>query len=158
MGATRWTSGGAFVLGTSTVGNDQVKASSGDEIDADKLEHLHKAGTNFELAIGATPVVGEYIVGVVEGTGGILRGFHCLLNDTGTSTDIDFDVNVNGTTALTGVVNIVHGTGDRVVVDGTLSTTTLAVGDVISIEIATVTSSTGAQGPFAWVEWTELAG
>jgi len=36
------------------------------------------------------------------------------------------------------------------VVDGTLSSTTVAVGDVLSIALA-VSTSTGMQGPFAWL-------
>jgi hypothetical protein len=47
------------------------------------------------------------------------------------------------------VVTITNATGDKAVIDGTLSGTTLAVGDILSIALA-VSSSTGMQGPFAW--------
>jgi hypothetical protein len=55
----------------------------------------------------------------------------------------------NGTTVLSSVVTITNATADRAVVDGTISNTTVAVGDVLSIAFA-VSSSTGMQGPFAW--------
>ncbi len=69
---------------------------------------------------------------------------------------MDFDCKKNGTTILSSVVNITHSDADRAVKDGTLSVTTVAADDVISISLA-VTSSTGAQGPFAWVEIQETA-
>ena len=140
-------------MASSIIGDEQVKSNAA--IDADKLEHLYKADTNFDLAIGATPVALEEIV-FVASAAATVRSFHCLLNDTGTTTDVDFDLKKNGTTMLTGVVNITQAVSDRVVQDGTLSSTTLAAGDVISISLA-VTTSTGAQGPFAWLEVDEVA-
>lgn len=140
-------------LPTGSVRDEQVNSST--NIDADKLQHLYKAGTNFALAIGGTPVAREEIV-FTASTIGTIRGFHCLLNDTGTTTDVSFDLKINGVTALSGVVNITQAISDRAVQDGTLSTTSLAVDDVVSISLV-VTSSTGAQGPFAWVEIEETA-
>lgn len=154
MSFTRWSSGN-FTLGSDTVGNEQVKSS--DPIDVDKLQHLYKPGTSFNLAIGATPVAREEIV-FVAASAGVIRGAHALLNDTGTSTDIDIDVKVNGVTVLSAAINITNAEADREVVDGSLTTspTVLAEGDVVSIEL-TVTSSTGAEGPWAWVDIQELA-
>lgn len=129
--------------------------SSSAAIAATKLQHRHKIGTNFDLAIGATPVAREEVV-FVASAACTINGFHALLNDTGTTTDVDFDLKINGTTALSSVVTIVHGDADRLVKDGTLSTTTLAADDVVSIQLLT-TSTTGAQGPFAWVEIDEAA-
>lgn len=154
MSFTRWSSGN-FTLGSDTVGNEQVKSS--DPIDVDKLQHLYKPGTSFNLAIDDTPVAREEIV-FVAASAGVLRGAHALLNDTGTSTDIDIDVKVNGSTVLSATINITNAEADREVVDGSLTTspTVLAEGDVVSIEL-TVTSSTGAEGPWAWVDIQELA-
>lgn len=148
----RWT-GGTFTPDKSSIGNQEWNAS--DPFDVDNAQHLYKPGTNFDLAIGATPVAREEIV-FVASTAGVIRSFHALLNDTGTSTDVDFDLKINGTTALTGVVTITNADADGLVVDGTLSTTALVADDIVSIELV-VTSSTGAQGPFAWVEIQELA-
>lgn len=152
MGQTRLSTDN-FVLGSSIVGDEQVK--SGANIDADKLQHLYKPGTNFDLAIGATPAAREEIV-FVASTVGTIRAFHCLLNDTGTSTDVDFDLLINGVSVLSAAVNITHSVSDRAVQDGAISSGSLAVGDVVSISLA-VTSSTGAQGPFAWAEIEETA-
>jgi len=124
-------------------------------IDADKLQHVHKPGTNFDLAIAATPAAREEIV-FVAGTAGTIRGFYALLNVTGSSTDVDFDLKVNGSSVLTAAINLTDATADKAVVEGTLSSVTLAADDVVSISLA-VTSSTGAQGPFAWVDIEELA-
>jgi hypothetical protein len=122
--------------------------SSGTRIDADKQQHLYRASTNFDLAIGATPVAREEIVFVCE-VAGTIRQFAALCNDTGTAASVTFDLKKNGTTVLSSVVTITNATGDKAVIDGTLSATTLAVGDVLSIALA-VSSSTGMQGPFAY--------
>lgn len=143
--------GGEIVLPAGTIKDQDISSSAA--IDADKMQHAYKCGTNFDLAIGATPVAREEIVFTSSGTGTI-RGFHALLNDTGTSTNIDFDLKVNGTTVLSSVVNVTHSDADRLVKDGTISSSALTTDDVVSIEIA-VTSSTGAQGPFAWVDIEE---
>lgn len=145
--------GGTITIPTASVADEQIATGAG--IDADKLEHMYKKGTNFDLAIGATPVAREEIV-FVASTAGVIRGFHALLNDTGTTTNVNFDLKVNGTTVLTGTINVTNADGDGAVKDGTISSPNLAIDDIVSIEL-TVTTSTGAQGPFAWVEIQELA-
>lgn len=142
-------------LPNACVRDANVAAAVGRGIDADKLEHLYKVGTNFDLAIGGTPAAREEIVFVASGSATI-RGFHCLLNDTGTTTDVDFDLKINGVSALSAVVNVTNADSDRAVKDGALTTTELVADDVVSIELAT-TTTTGAQGPFAWVEIDEGA-
>jgi hypothetical protein len=141
-------------LQTEIISNEQVKSDA--SIESTKLEHFQKPGTNFGFVIGGTPTAREEIV-FVASQACSLKAFHCLLNDTGTSTDIDFDLKKNGTTVLSSVVNITEGTSDGAVLDGTLSSspTALATDDIISISMA-VTSSTGAQGPFAWAEIEEV--
>lgn len=148
----RWV-GGTFTLGAGEVSNENIASTA--NIDNDKLQHLYKAGTAFGFAIGGTPTTKEEIV-FVASTAGTLRGFHCLLNDTGTTTSIAFDVKKNGTTMLTGAVTITHSDTDGAVSDGTLSVTSFAADDIISIAM-TVTSNTGAQGPYAWAELEETA-
>lgn len=121
--------------------------------DADKMQHVYSAGTSFGFAIGGTPTTREEIVYVAKQTGTI-RGFHALLNVDGSSTSITFDLKKNGSSILSSVITVTSSTGDRVVSDGTLSSTTLAADDVLSISM-TVSSSTGAQGPYAWVDVEE---
>jgi len=148
--------GGNVTLPSGSVGNEQISSNSGDILDADKLQHLYKPYTNFDLAIGSTPAAREEIV-FVASTAGTIRAFHCLLNDTGTTTDVNFDLKVNGSSVLSAAVNVTNADADKAVKDGTISSAALAVDNVVSIQLA-VTSSTGAQGPFAWVEIEENAG
>lgn len=129
-------------------------STSGDEFPASKAELFTKVGTNFDLAIGATPVALEEVV-FVASSAGTINKFAALLNDTGTSTDCDFVLKKNGTTLMSSDLTITHSTSDKVVVEGSLSSTTFAAGDVFSIQLV-VNSSTGAQGPFAWAEFIEV--
>jgi hypothetical protein len=146
---------GTFVPDSGSLTNDHIANTT--DIDSDKLEHLHKRGTNFALAIGGTPAAREEIVYVCEAATATVRGFHALLNVDGSSTSVTFDLKKNGTTILSGVVTITNSTGDRVVVDGTISNSALVAGDVLSIQLA-VSSATGASGPYAWAEIDETAG
>lgn len=143
--------GGVLTLDSGSILNDAI--SSAAAIDADKMQHFYKPGTCFGFAIGATPTTREEIV-FVASQAGTVRAFNCLLNDTGTSTSITFDLKKNGTTMLSAVETITHGDSDRSVQTPTLSVTTFAADDVISIAMA-VSSSTGAQGPYAWIELEE---
>ncbi len=147
---------GTIDLGSGAVADRNVSNTSGDEIGVTKTIHLIKPGTNWDLAIGATPATREEIIYVCEATTATLRSAHFLLNDTGTTTDCDMDVLKNGTTMLSAAINITHSDADRAVKDGTLSVTSIAAGDVISVSLA-VTSSTGAQGPYGWLQISEGA-
>ena len=140
---------GTLTLDNGSVENDHFSSVAAKALDADKVQPYFVKGTPLGFAIGATPTTREEIVHVAT-TAGTIRGFHALLNDTGTSTGIVFDLKKNGTTCLGSTVPVTHAMSDRAVQDGTLSVTTLAADDVLSI-LMTVTTSTGAQGPFAWV-------
>ena len=148
---------GALSFDDGSVKNRHISNTSGDELAASKLTFNHKPGTNFNTAIGGTPATREEIVFVCKATAGTIKGFHCLLNDTGTSTDIDFDLKVNGVSILSAVVNITNSDSDGAVSDGTISSASLSADDIVSISMA-VTSSTGAQGAFAWAEIEEKQG
>lgn len=150
MAALKW-QGGTLTLPTGQVEDEHVSNST--EIDADKLQHLHKAGTNFDLAVGGTPATREETVFVASAAGAV-RGFHATLTDTGTTTAIAFDLKKNGTTVLSGTVDFTHGDSDREVKSGTVTGVAFAAGDHFTIAM-TVTSSTGALGPFAWAEFDE---
>jgi len=138
---------GTLQLDAGSVEDQHISSST--KIDADKAQHLYRAWTNFALAIGATPVAREEIVHVCE-VAGTIRQFAALCNETGTAANVTFDLKKNGTSILSSVVTITNATADKAVVDGTISSTTVAVGDVLSIALA-VSSSTGMQGPFAWL-------
>lgn len=144
---------GTLQLGSGTVSDDNVilpSATNGlSPIDADKVQQCIKVGTQFDLPIGGTPVTREEWVFTASGAARI-RGFHCQLADSGTSTSIAFDCKVNGSSILSSAVTYVHGDGDRAVKDGTISSAAMTAGQMLSISM-TVTSATGAAGPCAWV-------
>lgn len=146
-------SGGELTIPSGIIVDADIASNAA--ISVDKMKHSYKRATNFDLPIGGTPVAREEIVFVADAAC-TLRGFHALLNDTGTTTDVDFDLKVNGVSVLTGTVNITNANSDRQVVDGVLSSTSLSADDVVSISLA-VTTSTGAQGPYAWVNIEENA-
>lgn len=146
----RWT-GGVFTPDGGSITNEHIASSAA--IDADKMQHVYKPGTNFGFVIGGTPTTREEIV-YVASQSGTVRAFNCLLNDTGTSTSIAFDLKKNGTTMLNSAETITHSDADKSVQTPTLSVPTFAADDVLSISM-TVSSSTGAQGPYAWIELEE---
>ena len=137
---------GNITFETTDISNDAISATT--LVDNDKLQHLYKIFTNFDLAVTGTPVARHEIVYVAD-KAGTIRNFNALCYDTGTSASVTFDLKKNGTSILSSVVTITNATSDRAVVAGTISTATLAIGDVLTIELA-VSSSTGMQGPFAW--------
>lgn len=145
--------GGTLQIPSGIIVNEDISSST--DIDADKLEHLYCAGTNFGFVIGGTPTTREELVHIAT-TAGVIRGFHCLLTADGSATSIVFDLKKNGTTCLSSAVTLTHSSGDGVVTDGTLSVTTFAADDRISISM-TVGSSSGAQGPYAWAELQETS-
>lgn len=144
---------GTMSLNNGAVTGQHISSAVADAIPAAKMVHVYKHGTNFATAIGGTPATREEIVMVGTGTGTIL-GFHAVLNDTGTSTSITFDLKKNGTTVLSSVITITHGTADKTTLDGTLSVTSYTSRDILSISM-TVGSATGATGAFAWLDVSE---
>lgn len=148
-------------MGTTTAGRIQPYSIIGTDISgtadiaAEAMRHSFVAGTNFATAIGGTPATREEIVYTASGAG-VIKGVHALLNDTGTSTSVTVDAKKNGTTVLSSVITITDSDADRETVDGVLSVTSFVAGDVLSLAL-TVTTSTGAQGPFAFITLQETA-
>lgn len=126
---------------------------AGDVFPANKMEILRHVICNFDLANTATPVARIEVV-YAAGAAGTINKFAALLYDTGTSTDVDFVLLKNGSTLMASDLTITHGTSDRVVVEGSLTSTSYVAGDVFTVQLV-VNSSTGAQGPFCWVEFLE---
>jgi|TARA_Y100000310_G_scaffold51927_1_gene47790 hypothetical protein len=142
--------------------------SSGTNIDADKLEHLYKVGSNFGIEYDTAPSTSTtYSFQVFWAQAACtIRAFHCVMVDTGTqanTNDFDFDLKWvdAGTdtvaTTLSAVVAIDTDITDNTVQDGTLSVTTLAADDGLIVEVTTPGTITGAHGMYAWAEITENA-
>lgn len=124
--------------------------AAGANVDPSKLRHHTPIATDFGLKVGDT-VTGtiERQVFVARGNAS-LRDFAAVLKTDGTSTDLDFDLLVNGVSVLSAAVNITDSTGDGTPVSGTISSATLTAGDIVSLKM-TYTSATGADGPLAQV-------
>lgn len=146
---------GTIILDAGNVNNSHFSNASADRLTTDKQVHVLRASTSFILAIGGTPVTREEVVYVATAASTV-RLFRAMLYDTGTSTSITFDLKKNGVSILSSTISITHSDADKTVKDGTLSSTTLAADDVLSIAM-TVSSSTGASGPWAEV-WVEESG
>ncbi len=123
-------------------------------IQASKNEHFRVKETTFNFDESETPTTKTVTIGRCNGATGTLKFFRCRLMENGSSTNIDFDLKVNATTVLSAVVNVDHNDADGTVLEGTINDAPLAVGDVITI-VMTVTSATGATGPWASVEYNE---
>lgn len=144
---------GTFEPDYGSIKNTHISNTAADMISATKVQPFVDPSTNFGLAIAGTPATLEEIIYVAEGAETI-NGFHTLLT-SGASTNITFDLKKNGSSILTGVITY-NSAGTRTVKDGTLSSTTLAAGDVLSVAM-TVTTSTGASGPRAWANILKAA-
>lgn len=145
-----------FQLPSGSIVDEDISAET--KVDADKLQHIIRAGADFGLDEDDTPVSGIKTVHIAA-TPGRIRGFHVTLADDGSATDIDFDLLVNGASVLTAPVNFVNGDGDGVVKAGTFpneAARTLATDDIVSVQMA-VTSATDAGGPYCLVTLEELA-
>ncbi len=129
--------------------------SSGANIAASKLQQQRFLSTSFNLDRGDTPVATHSTVCIASNSG-TLKTFTCSLADTGTTTNVNFDLKVNGSSVLTAVVNITNSETDDQGYGGTITSSAISAGDVISIDLA-VTTSTGALGPFAQVVFNETA-
>ena len=144
MGTTQ-----AGTITTASILNSDIIGGAG--ISASKLKHQSVMHADFDQPIGGTPVVYEKTLFMATGPGTIQK-CKAWLSDSGTSTDIDFDLEVNGASVLSAQINILHGTGDGTAVSGTVSSGALVAGDIVTALVATVTSSTGAQGPNLQIE------
>lgn len=140
-------------LGVGEVKNEHIDQVT--RIDSSKIKHMHHAGTNFALVIGGIPTTREYII-YVASQAGVIRGVHGLFNECGSAMGITYDLKKNGVSVLSAPISFTHADPDKTPKDGSVVDVNYAENDVFSIAM-TVTTSTGAQGPYAWVEFEEIA-
>ncbi len=137
-------------------------------IAASKLQHRHKAGTNFGIEEDAAPSTGTTYSFIVfrASAACTVNAFRALMTDTGSQTNAnDFAFDLKRATAgsgsfasiLSATVDIDSDSTDNTAATGTLSATTLAAGDVLLIEVTTPATITGAHGMYAEVEIDEAA-
>ena len=106
---------------------------------------------DFGLAIGGTVAAEERIVHVADGDETI-RDFRAMLNSAITNGDsCSFDLKKNGSSILSSTVDFSSSDGDGDIKTGTLSSTSLVSGDILSMAL-TVSGTPDGTGPFAITE------
>ena len=114
--------------------------------------------TGFGIDVGAVASAVEWPV-LVARAAGTLKFVYAGLVNTGTATvSVDFDLNINGSTALDADINVDHSDADRANVAGTLSTTAVTAGQVITCSCEPGTPN-DCDGPFMLfgILWTATA-
>ena len=125
-----------------TIVNSDIATGAG--IETSKMVHQHVFSIDFNLDDADTPVTTEmtfYLPSVAS----TIKEVKAWLVDTGSSTNIDFDVEINGTSALTGVVNFTNADTNQSAKSGTIATSSVTASQYLTA-VMTVTSATGALG------------
>src|SRR5262245_7383352 len=144
---------GTISLNAGSIGNQHFSGAAADALAAAKMQHCFKSETNFNTKVGDTPAAAEVVLFVASGAGSILV-FRAGLMVTGSATSVNFDLKKNGVSVLSAPINITNANTNRQVVDATLTSPSFADEDVFTAAL-TVSSSTGAQGPFCSLETVE---
>jgi hypothetical protein len=140
---------------SASVGDGQVKANAA--IATTKLQHLHKAKYEEEIATLATAGVNTLFV--ASGTATINSvTFGCYAVPTGGDKTVVFDLKKNGTTILSATITFSSSDTDRVTKTGSLSSTSLVADDWLTVDISlTGTTGTQAKGVYCHVQVDEAA-
>lgn len=153
-----------FILPASSVSNSSVQAAT--NIDADKLEMMHRIVADFALdalAAPATTTTYSQVVHRANGAGTI-RGVDFLLLDTGSQAnteDFTFELKKASagsetlSTVLSAAIVIDSDSTDNTAAAGSISSAALVAGDLLVIEVITPATITGAQGMIGIVDVDE---
>lgn len=145
-----------MTLPSGCVDDEAMSSVSGKETSLLKQRHLIRKEMRYGLAIGATPVTTTEMITRAKAAGN-LRNFTAMLNVAGSASSMTFDLKKNGTTVLSAPITITNATGNQTPVAGSFAGSVAYVAGDIFTTVLTVTTSTGAQGPYADVEFDELA-
>lgn len=154
---------GITVNGTLNAQGATITAATnhgGNAFPVEQVEHLHKVSTDFGIA-ATTVITADVLKVIFRATGACtVERVDCVMLDTGSSTDVKFDV-LKATagaktqaTILSATVDFVHGDTDNTAKSGTVASPTLVAGDVL-IAHMDFTSATGTEGPMVSVEISE---
>ncbi len=139
----------------------EFSTSNADALTRDQTRHLHIGRTAFGFLVGDTPTTKEVYVHTAT-SAGTIRRFGCGMEDTGTAASSTFDLKKyavggsSGTTVLSAAVTVANSDTDNTEKTGTINTSTYAVGDQFYI-LMTVSTSTGAAGPWAYALFDEVS-
>ena len=137
------------------IGDSQFSNSASKRLDADKMQHVYSTLENFNKAVGDTPVSVHVIHRTIRQSGTI-RKFCAGLWAVGSASSMTFDLLKNGVSILSAPITVTNANTNKAANEGTISSPTVAAGDLLSIQL-TVSTSTGATGPFAQVDVEESA-
>lgn len=149
-----------MTLPDASVANANVKANAA--IGATKLEHRYKITHDFGIDATAAPSADVYSVIFVAETACTVQFFKAAMVDTGTSTDVSFDLqkasagSTSYSSILSSTIDITNSTADNTLQVGTVSGASLAAGDSVRV-FMDYTSATGATGPFVVLVVDEAA-
>lgn len=137
---------GTVSLPDGTVTNAKVSASA--DIDASKLEHQYSKVIGC-AKVGVDAASEAYVAHVVYGATGTILAFKAgAVTVAGATTSLTVDLKKNGTTVLSAVITLNNGQSNYQLVSGTVTTPTLAAGDVLTVHFA-LSGTNEPQGAFA---------
>ena len=157
-----------MTLSAGSVADATVSANA--DIDSDKLEHLHKAGTNFFLEADVVPATSTtYTVTIyVAKVAATVRNFQAQILDLGTqdaTLQFTFDLKKVAAgsssapaTMLNPVISLDSADTDNTLTTATLSATAVGAGDMLIAEFITPATVAALHGPWCWAEIDESAG
>ncbi len=158
-----------FTLPAGAVADSNVSAT-GTPIDSDKLQHLHKPGTNFGLEADAAPATSTtYTFTIyVAKAAATLRNFQAQILDLGTqdaAKQFAFELkkvaagsSSSPATMLSAAISLDSANTDNTLTTATLASTAIAAGDMLIAELVTADTVTGLHGPWCFAEIDENAG
>ena len=140
---------GTLTVPASAIADAEVKANAA--IAVTKLRHYFVLSSNFAVQSNAAPA-SSYEEILMQASAAItIRNFRASLLDTGSSSDVKFDLFKDGSSILAATLDFTHGDSDGTIKTGSLSSATLAAGDYLIAKMI-YASATGVKGPVAWVE------
>lgn len=152
---------GTCTIPPGVITNREFSTSAADALTRDQVRHLYHQGTSFGFKVGDTPTTVEMWVHTAT-SAGTIRRFGCGMEDTGSSASSTFDLKKysaggsSGSSVLSAAVTVANSDTDNTEKTGTINSATYNAGDQFYI-LMTVSTSTGAAGPWAYALFDETA-
>lgn len=146
---------GPISLDAGSVNNSHISNQAADIIDAAKVMPVVTKTERFGLYSGDTPVSKTVVIYQAQ-KAGTIRAFNAGLVAGGSSASMTFDLKKNGTSVLSAPVTVTNTNGNRSQVSGAIATPSYVAGDLFEV-VLTVSSSTGATGPYATASFSDTS-
>lgn len=143
----------APVLPPNTITDAHI--SAGAAISPAKMGHRLEMTISQKLGVDAASEA--HVAHVVYGTTGTLLAFRAgAVTPAGSATTVAVDLKKNGTSVLSSTITLNNSQAAYELVDGTISSQTVAADDVLTVHF-TLTGSNEPQGVFCQIVWNEDA-